>query len=172
MNQATDTYEFLGEEFLTWLWFRLETEGGEFDIGSGRTVAVSLDDLIAFAPSETDETELTLRRGLPSRTREAAAGLRNGLRVRRARLIVALGSQQWQLTLDGGRMCLTGVRLPEDDPEASDAAERSRERAANFLLLQEIVAQLYREFLRIRLRPDYLRRDAERQATWMATRRV
>ncbi len=46
----SDPLAFLGEEFLTWLWFRIETEGGEFNIGRQRELAVSFDDFIAFAP--------------------------------------------------------------------------------------------------------------------------
>ena len=29
-NQGAETHGFLGEEFLTWLWFKWESEGGEF----------------------------------------------------------------------------------------------------------------------------------------------
>jgi len=161
---------FLGEEFLTWLWFRTETEGGDFDLAPGRSVAVAPDDFLAFAPTGGDETEQTLRKGSPSRSAEAAASLRNGRRLRRARWIVALGELVWSVTIDGSTMDLCSIKLPDDDAEAGSPEERSRDRAANFLLLQEIVGLLYREFLRVRLRPDYLEAEAGRQATWMATR--
>ena len=81
-----DPLAFLGEEFLTWLWFRIETEGGEFDIGRQRELAVSFDDFIAFAPRDGDETEQTLRKGIPTRSPEASAALRHGHRLTRARL--------------------------------------------------------------------------------------
>ncbi|MBK8975202.1 MAG: hypothetical protein IPM29_04710 [Planctomycetes bacterium] len=163
------SHAFLGEEFLTWLWFRTETEGGEFELGAGRVAAVSFDDLLEFAPLDDDETEHTLRKGMPTRSVEARAALRTGHRLRRARLVVAHGQLVWQLVLDGASMQPRSVRLPEDDEEAESMEERSRERAANFLLLNELLGLLYREFLRIRLRPDYLGSDAERQARWMAS---
>jgi len=47
---------FLGEEFLTWLWFRRETEGGEFELGD-RTV-----------------------RGLPARRPDFQAAIRRDVR--------------------------------------------------------------------------------------------
>jgi hypothetical protein len=167
-----DGFGFLGEEFLTWLWFRLETDGGDFDLGDGRSVAVSLDDFIAFAPGEDDETEPTLRKGTPSLTAEAGAALRHGRRLSRARLLIALGDSQWRVTLDGSTMTLRSIRLPDDDPEAESAEDRARERAANFLLVHDIVAALYRTFLRVRLRPEYLAQEAHRQAAWMASRRA
>jgi hypothetical protein len=92
-DQQIDTHGFLGEEFLTWLWFRWETEGGEFTLPGGRVVGVALDDFLSFAAQSDDETEQTLRRGLPTRTAEARTALRQGNRLRKARLLVAEGSR-------------------------------------------------------------------------------
>jgi hypothetical protein len=167
---GTDGLGFLGEEFLTWLWFRIETDGGEFDLGAGRVVGVSFDDFIAFAPRDDDETEQTLRNGLPSRCMEASAALRNGRRLTRARLVFAEGDQTWSTILDGPTLNLTAVKLPEDDADADGALERNLDRIAGFWRLQQLVAQLYREFLRERLRPDYLETTGAAQAGWMSSR--
>ena len=64
---SADPLEFLGEEFLTWLWHQTETSGGDFELPGNREVGVSLDDFIAFAPRDDDETEHTLKKGSPSR---------------------------------------------------------------------------------------------------------
>ena len=158
---------FLGEEFLTWLWFRIERDGGEFEIAPRRTVAVSMDDFLSFAPRADDETEQTLRKGLPTRSAEGRAALRNGRRLRRARLVVAEGAQQFALVLDGPNLHLSGVRLP-DDPEDVDENERGRARIDAFKTIVGIVHGLYALFLRDRLRGDYLQTAGAEQATWMA----
>lgn len=160
-------FAFLGEEFLTWLWFRTETEGGEFDFGRGEVVGLSFDDLLEFAPLDDDETEQTLKKGMPTRSAEARAALRSGRRLRRARLVLGLGDAVWSFTLDGATLGLRSVKLPEDDEEAESAEERSQERAVNFLHVQELVQRLYGEFLRQRLRPDYLATTAREQSRWM-----
>ncbi len=164
------SFAFLGEEFLTWLWYRLESEGGEFDLGSGRVVGIALDDYIVFAARDDDETEQTLRKGVPTRSAEARSGLRSGHRLKKAKLTLAMGDLVWTFTLDASAMGLRSIKLPEDDPEAETAEERSRERAANFLLLHDLLGQVYREFLGRRLRREYLASDAEAQAAWMAAR--
>jgi hypothetical protein len=167
MSEQT-SFAFLGEEFLTWLWFRLETEGGDFDLGDGHVVGISLDDFLAFAPRDDDETEHTMRKGVPSRSSSARAALRAGRRLRRAKLVLAKGELQWSFVLDAACMGLRSVRLPDDDEEAEGPADKSRDRIANFLLLHELVSRLYREFLRLRLRREYLTNEGERQAAWMA----
>ncbi|MEZ5964356.1 MAG: hypothetical protein R3F56_10965 [Planctomycetota bacterium] len=161
-------HAFLGEEFLTWLWYRLETVGGDFDIGEGRHVAVAMDDFLAFAPRDDDETEQTLRKGTPTHSQEARAALRNGRRLRKAKLVVAEGPMQFGATLDGTTMCLSGIKLPDDSEDCESARDRNVERAAGFFLVHELVGHLYTGFLQDRLRPDYARTAGERQAQWMA----
>ncbi|MFY9342594.1 MAG: hypothetical protein WAT39_08895 [Planctomycetota bacterium] len=165
---AADSHAFLGEEFLTWLWFRWETDGGEFTLPGGRVVGIALDDFLAFAAHNEDDTEQTLRRGLPTRSAEARTALRQGHRLRKASLLLAEGSRQWTATLDATTLTLTGVKLPDDDEECSDDAERTADRAANWLALHEIVHALYARFLHERVRGDYEQVAASAQARWMA----
>jgi len=167
-DQQVDTHGFLGEEFLTWLWFRWETSGGEFTLSGGRVVGIALDDFLSFAAPSDDETEQTLRRGLPTRTAEARTALRQGHRLRKARLLIAEGARQWSATLDAPTLTLTGVKLPEDAEECESDVDRTADRSANWLALHEIVQALYGLFLRERLRPDYKQNGAEQQARWMA----
>ncbi len=166
---GVDSHGFLGEEFLTWIWFRWETDGGEFPLPGGRVVGVALDDFLTFAAPSDDETEQTLRRGLPTRTEEARTALRQGHRLRKARLLIAEGERQWTVTLDAPSLSLAGVKLPEDAEECETEADRTADRAANWLALHEIVQALYASFLRERLRRDYLGTVAEQQASWMAS---
>jgi hypothetical protein len=167
-DQQIETHGFLGEEFLTWLWFRWETDGGEFTLPGGRVVGVALDDFLSFSAKSDDETEQTLRRGLPTRTAEARTALRQGNRLKRARLLLAEGSRQWSATLDAPTLTLTGVKLPEDAEECESDVDRTADRSANWLALHEIVQALFGMFLRERLQPDYKQAGAERQARWMA----
>jgi len=167
-HQGAESHGFVGEEFLTWLWFKWETQGGEFTLGGGRVVGIALDDFLSFAALTEDETEQTLRRGLPTRTAEARTALRQGHRLRKARVLVAEGERQWTATIDGPTMGLSGVKLPEDAEECESEADRTADRAANWLALHEIVQALYRMFLKERLREDYEAIGAEAQANWMA----
>jgi hypothetical protein len=164
---GAETHGFLGEEFLTWLWFRWETEGGEFHLPGGRVVGVALDDFLTFAAPSDDETEQTLRHGLPTRTEEARTALRQGRRLRRARMIIAEGPRQWSVTVDGATMRLSGAKLPEDAEECESEADRTADRAANWLALHELVHSLYSMFLKARLAPDYRKSAGEKQAQWM-----
>lgn len=166
---GADTHGFLGEEFLTYLWFRWEADGGEFTLPGGRVVGVALDDMLTFAAPSDDETEQTLRRGLPTRTAEARTALRQGHRLQKARMLIAEGSRQWSAVLDAPTLSLRSVKLPEDSEECEADADRTADRSANWLALHEIVQALFGLFLRERLRPDYRKTAGEEQARWMAS---
>ena len=168
-TQGSETHGFLGEEFLTWIWFRWESDGGEFTLSGGRVVGVALDDFLAFAAPSDDETEQTLRRGLPTRTVQARTALRQGHRLKRARLLIAEGSRQWSATLDAPTFALSSVKLPEDAEDCESDEDRTADRTANWLQLHEIVQALYARFLKERLRPDYLKTVGEAHARWMAS---
>ena len=167
-DQGAESHGFLGEEFLTWLWFRWEVDGGEFKLGGGRVVGVAIDDFLSFAALTEDETEQTLRRGLPTRTAEARTALRQGHRLRKARLLIAEGDRQWTGTLDGPTLAMSGVKLPDDAEECESESDRTEDRAANWLALHEIVQSLYGLFLKERLDEGYRSNGAEAQAAWMA----
>ena len=58
--------------------------------------------------------------------------------------------------------------LPDDAEECDSDADRTADRAANWLALHEIVQSLYGAFLKERLQEDYRTTGAEAQAAWMA----
>ena len=128
---------------------------------------MALDDFLTFAAPSDDETEQTLRHGLPTRTEEARTALRQGRRLRRARMIIAEGPRQWSVTIDGATMRLSGAKMPEDAEECESDNDRNADRTANWLALHELVHSLYAQFLKARLAPDYRKTGAEKQAQWM-----
>lgn len=141
--------DFLGTEFLLWLWWRWETAGGEFHLDGGGTAGIAIDDRVEFAAG-ADETSLVLRHGLTTRATEARAALRAGRVPTRVRMLVAEGAHQWTVTLDGASLVMAGVRLPEDSEECESAEDRTGDRAANWLGLHEILAELFSQFVEAR----------------------
>ncbi|MEY5098071.1 MAG: hypothetical protein RJA36_790 [Pseudomonadota bacterium] len=161
------THQFLGEEFLLWLWFRWEIDGGEFTLHRGLVVGVAIDDLIEFAPLSDDDTRQSLRFGVPTRTAEARQALRSGHRLAKARLLVATSLDQWTVVLDAGRWVFSGVRLPDDRLDNETAYDHSFERTQNWLELLTIMEELFAQFVRARIGKDWPKWCAE-IAEWMA----
>lgn len=161
------THGFLGEEFLLWLWYRFETDGGDFRLGV-RSFGISFDDLLVFAPLGDDDTQQTLRRGMPTKSAQALAALRLGHRLAKARLILGDNhGHQWSLTLDGTRMVFGAVSLPADDEGCESSEDRTEDRAGNWLGIFEAVAALFARFIDVRISDEWTHLEAPAITAWM-----
>lgn len=168
MTAEIGEYAFLGEEFLTWLWFRCETRRGLFRMPDGTEVGVAIEDYLCLGGSSEHETENTLRNGLPTRAPEARAALLSGKRLARARLTFAEHDEQWSFVLHGATLDLASVRCPDVDHSdyVDDPAGEDCERISKFTRLTELVDGVYRQFLRERLREDYRSQTLDEMRRW------
>lgn len=165
-----DDQAFLGEEFLTWLWWRAESGEAEFDLGQGSIVGISLDAPIvlraAAAGLDAPRPEQVLRHGEPLRGPEAAAALRRGKRLSRARLIVGTPEREWNLTFDADTFSLRGIRVPEPE-EPVNPEERPLAQMMAFEELTAIFDQLFKVFLEERLTPVFREKTVPRMREWI-----
>lgn len=141
--------DFLGDEFLLWLWWRCETEGGHFVLPFKAEIGIVVHELVAFE-AETEATSLVLRHGLTTKAAEARAALREGRVPTKLRLLIAEGSREWIATVDGS-LSLGSVRLPEDAEDCESSDDCTADRAANWLRLHGIVEHLFDAFMAARL---------------------
>jgi hypothetical protein len=167
---ARDDRAFLAEEFLTWLWWRAETGDAEFDVGGGRIVGIALEPPIVLRAAGEDglgkRPEQVLRFGEPLRGPEAAAALRRGKRLSRARLIVSDGADTWNATLDAETFGLRSVMTPEPDADvAPDEQPLSRMRA--FTEVTALVDAIFRLFLLERLSPEFKTKTLRAMREWI-----
>ncbi|MEW6744273.1 MAG: hypothetical protein AB1486_16085 [Planctomycetota bacterium] len=158
---------FLGDEFLTWLWFRMETGEGTLDLPGFGEVGVAFDRYLEFH-DELSGARLSLRSDAVSRTTEAQAALSVGKKLRRARLVIGWLDQNIELTVDGSTLDLGGLKLPR--PTAEDSREREAEAAAALQTAASLVAALFTVFLRERLAPDFEPSTLEAMRRWVRSR--
>jgi hypothetical protein len=158
--------EYLGCELLLWLWWKWETDGGEFSIPSG-IVGIAIDDRVEFEAGD-DETSMVLRHGLTTQSAEARTALRNGRVPTKARLLVAKGQLQWTVTLDGASLAMGSVGLPEDSDDCETPEDVTADRAENWLGLHTIVEHLFDKFMGDRVSMAWAAKARE-IAEWMAS---
>ena len=155
--QAVDLKDFLGNEFLFWLWHTTETGDGHLDTDAGDTfIAIdkALDMDCAWGPGGKQ----TLRGDGPTRLAEAGEALRTGKWPRKAGMILSDGESQWELTFQADKLIVTAAALP-----AIEDAQTPREVIdARVLLIRRLAATLDA------LYANFLKRRAN--GSWPATR--
>ena len=146
--------QFLGSEFLTWLWYQEELNEGQFQLeGELGAIELFFEDKLTMGSTEIDEQQDSFKGGKPTRSLEARSALKLGKMAISAKVRVIQGDQEWQCTIKAEPLMMSGIKLPEiltKDPQ-SQFFERM------FLLehLDRIYRNLYKQFLQIRLSKNW-----------------
>ena len=151
--------EFLGRDFLTWLWFKSETNNGRFDLEALGTAEVWFDGRVTLQPESDQDPEIITCIGANSRLSEARFALTKNKKVTQALVKLIMGDHEWTFALDSLWMNFKSLKSPkvlfdkEDDPDGL-----FYEKA--FFMEQPIRAidMIFASFIRLRTSPEW---DAE-----------
>jgi recombination associated protein RdgC len=147
---------FLGQEFLTWLWWMSES-GEEFTLADGRQLALTLGERLSLAPPWGHEGSRVGVAGKDQILAEAREGLRQGKLLDSLRLGLNIDSQDYWLTLDAVWLSPRSVRLPAtaaSEGQGLDSDGLVLERLALLETLTTALDSLFAIFLQQRPRHD------------------
>lgn len=142
--------DHLGPEFLTWLWWRSESEAG-FAHPDGREIYVHVDDHLELRGERSASKRAVLRAGAPGASMEARAALKSGKLLVAARLLLACGESEVAFTLKAEDLEVSGLKLPRiERDKATSARERLEEQLEGFDRFWEDLDLCYATFLEVR----------------------
>ncbi len=157
--------EFLGREFLTWLWFKSETQDGQFALADSKQVLLWFDDKVVL---QSDGHEIISCQGENSALIEARHALRDGKKVTQAKIKLIMGENDWSFSLDSAWLNFKSLKTPKvmldtrEDPEGLFYEKV-------FLLDTPISAieQLFTQFLEIRISDKWDKTEVTAIRRWM-----
>lgn len=147
----------IGEEFLTWLWFKSDVEPMAFKDDSGAAFNVYMEQRIVVQGGSGQEKETATVTGSLSPLREARFGLATGKKVTRALVRLEKDGMAFQVTLRAEDFSLGSLKTPKIEHEDKDD-EPDALLLEKIYLLEEclkMIDNLYRMFLTIRLSPQW-----------------
>jgi hypothetical protein len=157
-------HDYLGNEFLLWLWFILETEGDSLSLADGSTATAMLaQTLMLECPHGLSGNEI-LRTEAPAKLPEARRAIQAGKLPRRAGLVLVRHDQQYELSLQAERFAVSAAKLPPT--EADDERSRLEDRVSQLRHLIETLDLLYETFLQRRLKSDW-QKEQQRLQQWL-----
>ncbi|MDL2317302.1 hypothetical protein LJC59_09605 [Desulfovibrio sp. OttesenSCG-928-A18] len=159
----------LGQEFLTWLWFRSAT-GGIFNDKSGRPFSVSLEQRIVVQGGDGDHVETASVSGVGSELREARMGLSMGKKVTRALLRLERAPEEWQLSIKASDFSLGSLKTPKIESSSRDGADPDALFLEKMYLVEaclELLDVLYADFIALRLDARAWKEESAGIAHWM-----
>jgi hypothetical protein len=157
--------DFLGNEFLLWLWFQLDGDEDVVKLSDNTDVAVMLArTLVLECPRGMTGKESITSEG-PTRLPEARRAIQAGKLPRKVGLTLVRHDTQYEVTLSAELLSVSGARLPA--PEASEERARMEERVAQLRHLIETLDLLYDAFLKFRT-SDLWTKELARVQKWLS----
>jgi hypothetical protein len=141
--------DFLGNEFLLWLWHEADHRTGIVEADSAGDVSVFIDRMLELDCSFGESGRDLLRGTGPSRMPEARDALRSGKVPRKAGLVLDASNLQFNFTLAAESFAITTAKLP-DVPEADTPRVLFEERIALLREFNKTIDGLYTAFLKHR----------------------
>ncbi len=162
---------FLGREFLTWLWFKSEERGGAVLIPGTGDVEVLFVRRLILEAGEGEYSESVTCQGLHADLKEGKAAIREGKKIKEARVALGVGTDQWELTLKADRFQFQSVKLPTGMAMSEEEDEEKEGRILERIYLTErvlnTVDQLFAAFLAKRLSGQWSDEEIPRMKKWV-----
>lgn len=111
-----------GLEFLTWMLYKADTDGGDFRSRIDEQCYFMLEGPVTFFREGKGAHEAVLRRGTPIHSRECGIALLCGKKLRSAKVSMTIGEKAWSCTL-GSDFSIRSLKLPKDDEEKNPTFE-------------------------------------------------
>ena len=139
-----------GQEFLTWLWFKAETQLGQIALSDGRVVSVLVEGPLVFRREGQGAHAVVLKKGAPESSAEAKTCLMGGKKLKEARLTLALdGERVWSFGFEADEFLVRGLKLPQS-AGALDGLSRFQERMVFLEEWREMFLDLFGAFVGVR----------------------
>ncbi len=145
---------FIGQEFLTWLWWMCEQDEA-FTMADGRQLSLAMGQRLSLSPTSSREGNRVALAGSDPGLAEAREALRQGKLVDNLRLAFVIDSEEYWLSLDATWLMPKGVRLPaaaEAEEPGLDADALVLERIALLENLTQALDHLLAAFLSERVK--------------------
>ena len=168
---AYNRYQFLGNEFLTWLWFTIDTTPSFFQTLDASIVSLDIGNRIVLENKINDASEIITIKGDDAGLEEGLLSLRKGAVVIEINLIYKSENQEWKFTLKGESLSFSGLKVPETGP--IDSKEDIEGLVLEKFYLYEkainLVNQLFNHFLEKRTHLDWNQKTVGEIGKWIQT---
>lgn len=166
---AYNRYKFIGNEFLTWLWFTIDTDQAFFKTVDETIVSFNIGNRIVLENNSNDASEIITIKGDDAGLEEGLLALRKGAVVIEMNLAYKGENQEWKFSLKGESLAFSGLKVPETGPvETKDDIEGMvLEKAYLYENIINIVNRAFNAFLRLRSSVDWNQATVPQIRKWL-----
>ena len=156
--------DFLGNEFIFWLWYLTENDHDTIKLSDNSEVAVMLARTLSLEDPRGQTGRGTLASEGPSRLPEAKRAVQAGKLPRKAGLTLVRHDDQYELALSAESLAVNAAKLPTSDGDSEQV--RREERITKIRHLIETLDLMYDSFGQHRLSEGWTK-DLNKMQKWL-----
>jgi hypothetical protein len=157
--------DFLGNEFLLWLWYFLENEGDTIKLSDDTEVALMISRTLLLECPRGQYGKESISSDGPSKLPEAHRAIQAGKLPRKMGLTLVRQDAQYELTLQAETLAVGAAKLPVPEDVENDRA-RVEERVNQLRHLLETLDLMYAVFVQHRLGEPWTK-EASKIKKWL-----
>ena len=141
--------DFLGNEFLLWLWYYLENESDTLSLADNSEVAIMLTRTLTLECPRGQTGKESISSDGPTKLPEALRAVQAGKLPRKVGVTMVRQDQTYDFAIQAETLAITGAKLPV--PEGEEERARQEERVTQIRHLLETLDLIYGAFSQRRL---------------------
>lgn len=166
-TSALDDRDWLGNEFILWLWHVTENVSDTIKLDDGSEVALMLARSLTLECPRGQYGKESFTSDGPAKLPEALRALQVGRLPRKAGLTLVRHDQPYHFAVQAETLAVSSAKLPA--PEAEDARAKLEERVSQIRHLVETMDLLYARFISERLSPAWMT-TTEAMRSWLRSK--
>ncbi len=143
--------DFLGNEFLLWLWYVTDTQTDTLKLADDSEVTLMMARTLTLECPRGQTGHETFSHEGPTRLPEARRAIQSGKLPRKAGMTLVRHDQQYELAIQAESFAVSGAKLPPLPEDVTDARAKLESRVQSIRELDETLSLLYDAFLAVRL---------------------
>jgi hypothetical protein len=146
-DNSPSAMDYLGNEFMVWIWHTLQNDGDTIQLGDGTEVTVMLAKTLTLDCPRGEMGRDQLTDDAPIRLPEAFRALQAGKLPRKAGMVLVRQGAQYELTLQAETLAVSGAGLPKPEGRPSSPHEARIGRLESVRHLTETLDLLFEAYL-------------------------
>jgi hypothetical protein len=169
LTVAYNRYRFLGDEFLTWLWFLVETDQGAFRTIDPDCTALEIGDRIVLENRKKKSLERITIKGDDAGLEEGRLALKKGALLAELSLIFKTAENQWQFSIKGESLNLSNLKTPGPalPPSPEEMEGFLIDKTSQFNKISKFIEMAFKVFVRVRVTKKWSAQVAPNIRKWI-----
>jgi hypothetical protein len=188
VTEAFENYQFLGNEFLTWLWFCIENEPQTVKDPSGNDATLMLHKKVVLKKTTGKTVSITIQKDSGEEAEEGMLALKGGAIVTELSLLMNIGDVEWTFSIKGDSFHFNSlkpsVEMPDAEPVEPAPDSQGPEQAGDkqrhdfeasvldrtYLYIQavDVLDGLFKKYVLLRLSDDWEGATVPAMKKWIA----